>query len=72
MSPLIHTDVCIDDFDIAATNTKGSGLDFAGDGVRTLSACPSTNLPTAIFWILSVSVMVALPVLVHDTTTYTD
>ena len=72
MSPLVHTDVCIDDLEICATNPKGGRLHLAGDGVRALSACPGTNLATANFWILSVSVMIAIPVLVHDTTTYTE
>ena len=72
MPPMIHTDVCIDDLDIADTDTKGRGLDFVGDGVRTLSAGPSTNGSTAIFWIVSVAVTVALPKLLHDTATYTE
>ena len=72
MTPLIHTEVCIDDFVLAATNTNRSCFHLAGVGISTLCACPSTNLSTAIFWILSVSVMVALPVLVHATTAYTE
>ena len=72
MPPSVHTDVCIDDLGIAATNPKGGRLHLAGDGVGTLSACPGTNLATTIFWILSVGVMVAIPVLVHNTTIYTE
>ena len=64
--------MCIDDLQIGATNPKGGRLHLAGDGVSTLSACPGTNLATAIFWILSVTVTVALPVLLHDTATYTE
>ena len=65
VSPLVHTDVCINDLEIGATNPKGGRLHLASDGVSTLSARPCTNLTTTIFWILSVGASI------HNTTLYT-